>query len=62
MKHNITDMTHAQFSDWLTPIVNCPLFESVKDSSLCSPRMQIGRHWKLNCKSFMKAIADWHSS
>ena len=21
-------MTHAQFSDWLTPIVNCPLFES----------------------------------
>ncbi len=28
MKHNITDMTHAQFSDWLTPIVNCPLFES----------------------------------
>ena len=28
MKHNITDMPHAQFSDWLTPIVNCPLFES----------------------------------
>ncbi|RKU30636.1 hypothetical protein C6499_05835 [Candidatus Poribacteria bacterium] len=28
MKHNITDMTHAQFSDWLTPTVNCPLFES----------------------------------
>ena len=28
MKHNITGMTHAQFSDWLTPIVNCPLFES----------------------------------
>ena len=28
MKHNITDMTQAQFSDWLTPIVNCPLFES----------------------------------
>ena len=28
MKHNITGMTHAQFSDWLTPIINCPLFES----------------------------------
>lgn len=28
MKHNITGMTHAQFRDWLTPIVNCPLFES----------------------------------
>ena len=28
MKHNITGMTHAQFSDWLAPIVNCPLFES----------------------------------
>ena len=28
MKHNITGMTHAQFSTWLTPIVNCPLFES----------------------------------
>ena len=28
MKHNITGMTHAQFSDWLTPIVNCPIFES----------------------------------
>ena len=28
MKHNITGMPHAQFSDWLTPIVNCSLFES----------------------------------
>ena len=28
MKHNITGMTHTQFSTWLTPIVNCPLFES----------------------------------
>ena len=28
MKHNITGMPHAQFSDWLTPIVNCPIFES----------------------------------
>ena len=28
MRHNITGMTHAQFSDWLAPIVNCPLFES----------------------------------
>ena len=28
MKHNITSMTQAQFSDWLTPIVKCPLFES----------------------------------
>ena len=28
MKHNITDMTHAQFSSWLTPIVDQSLFES----------------------------------
>lgn len=28
MKHDITDMTHAQFSDWLTPIVAQFLFES----------------------------------
>ena len=28
MKHSITDMTHAQFSTWLTPIVNISLFES----------------------------------
>ena len=28
MKHNITGMTHAQFSAWLTPIVNCSFFES----------------------------------
>ena len=28
MTHNITDMTHAQFSTWLVPIVDCPLFES----------------------------------
>ena len=28
MKHDITDMTHAQFSHWLTPIVAQFLFES----------------------------------
>ena len=28
MTHNIADMTHAQFSTWLVPIVDCPLFES----------------------------------
>ncbi|MCG9133100.1 hypothetical protein J5I95_15595 [Candidatus Poribacteria bacterium] len=28
MTHDITAMTDAQFSTWLTPIVNCPLFES----------------------------------
>ena len=28
MKHNITDMTHAQFSTWLMPIVDISLFES----------------------------------
>ena len=28
MKYNITDMTHAQFSNWLMPMVDCPLFES----------------------------------
>ena len=28
MTHEITKMTQAQFSTWLTPIVNCPLFES----------------------------------
>ena len=28
MKHNITDMTHAQFSTWLTPIVKQSLFAS----------------------------------
>ena len=28
MTHDITDMTHAAFSTWLTPIINCPLFES----------------------------------
>ena len=28
MTHDITKMTQAQFSTWLTPIVNCRLFES----------------------------------
>ena len=28
MTHDITKMTHAQFSTWLVPIVDCPLFES----------------------------------
>ena len=28
MKHNITDMTHTQFSTWLMPIVDRSLFES----------------------------------
>ena len=28
MKHDITDMTHTQFSTWLTPIVERSLFES----------------------------------
>lgn len=28
MAHDITDMTHAVFSTWLTPIISCPLFES----------------------------------
>lgn len=28
MTHDITDMTHAQFSIWLVPIVDRPLFES----------------------------------
>ena len=28
MPHDITSMTHAAFSTWLTPIINCPLFES----------------------------------
>ena len=28
MKHDITDMTHAQLSTWLTPIVERSLFES----------------------------------
>ncbi len=28
MPHDITDMTHAQFSTWLMPIVECSLFES----------------------------------
>lgn len=28
MKHDITDLTHAQFSTWLTPIVERSLFES----------------------------------
>ena len=28
MTHDITDMTHAQFSTWLVPIVDRPLFES----------------------------------
>ena len=28
MTHDITDMTHAQFSTWLAPIIDCPFFES----------------------------------
>lgn len=28
MTHDITNMTHAAFSTWLTPIINRPLFES----------------------------------
>ncbi|RKU09200.1 hypothetical protein C6503_21925 [Candidatus Poribacteria bacterium] len=28
MTHDITKMTHPQFSTWLVPIVDCPLFES----------------------------------
>ena len=28
MTHDITGMTHAQFSTWLTPIIGCSLFES----------------------------------
>lgn len=28
MPHDITNMTHAAFSTWLAPIINCPLFES----------------------------------
>ena len=28
MPHDITSMTHATFSTWLTPIINRPLFES----------------------------------
>lgn len=28
MSHDITDMTHAAFITWLTPIINRPLFES----------------------------------
>ena len=28
MSHDITRMTHAAFTTWLTPIINCPLFES----------------------------------
>ena len=28
MTHNITDMTHAQFSTWLVPITDLPFFES----------------------------------
>ncbi len=28
MTHDITDMTSAAFSTWLTPIIDCPLFES----------------------------------
>ena len=28
MTRDITDMTQAAFSTWLTPIINCPLFES----------------------------------
>ena len=28
MTHDITTMRHAQFSTWLVPIVDCPLFES----------------------------------
>ena len=28
MTHDITKMTHAQFSTWFVPIIDCPLFES----------------------------------
>ena len=28
MTHNITDMTHTQFSTWLVPMIDRPLFES----------------------------------
>ena len=28
MTNNITDMTQAQFTTWLMPIIDCPLFES----------------------------------
>lgn len=28
MPHDITSMTHAAFKTWLSPIINCPLFES----------------------------------
>lgn len=28
MTHDITDMTHAQFSTWLVPIIGLPFFES----------------------------------
>ena len=28
MPHDITRMTHAAFKTWLSPIINCPLFES----------------------------------
>ena len=28
MSHDITRMTHAAFTTWLTPIINCSLFES----------------------------------
>ena len=28
MEHDIVDMTHVQFSTWLTPIINCSFFES----------------------------------
>jgi len=28
MTHDITRMTHAAFKTWLSPIINCPLFES----------------------------------
>ena len=28
MTHDITAMTHAQFSTWLVPIIGCPLFAS----------------------------------
>lgn len=28
MPHDITSMTHVAFRTWLSPIINCPLFES----------------------------------
>ncbi len=28
MTHDITKMTHAQFTTWLVPIIDCPFFES----------------------------------